>query len=182
MSKTVVDLILHPVRMQIVQCLTLTPNLTTAQLAERLPSVPQASLYRHLSKLVEAGLIAIVEQNQVRGTLEKVYGLSSTSPFNSGVLSKEEHMRYFLAFTARLTHSFEQYLNWPNVDPANDWASYRMARIYATDEEFTAFLAVLRQAFSMVIGNLPTPERKGIDLATISIPVAKENKEEDRNG
>ena len=46
------DIILHPVRMRILQNLA-TRNLTPLQLAEELVNVPQATLYRHLNKLVE---------------------------------------------------------------------------------------------------------------------------------
>lgn len=178
MTKALMDLVLHPVRMQIVQALAAGHRLTTAQLAERLPNIPQASLYRHLNKLVEVGLIAIVEQNQVRGTVEKVYALTSTTPLNKDELTNEDHLRLFLAFTSNLAANFEQYLNQPGANPLQDRVSFRVARIYASDEEFLQFATALRQAYDLVINNLPSPERTGLDLATILIPVAHKNKED----
>ena len=51
------ELVLHPVRLRIVQAFLGTPSLTTAQLRERLPDVPAATLYRQVATLVEGGLL-----------------------------------------------------------------------------------------------------------------------------
>ena len=46
------DLLLHPVRLRIVQALVGSP-MTPLHLKEQLGDVPQATLYRHLSQLFE---------------------------------------------------------------------------------------------------------------------------------
>ncbi|MFO8100697.1 MAG: helix-turn-helix domain-containing protein, partial [Dehalococcoidia bacterium] len=48
-------------------------KLTSQEIAERLPEVPQATLYRHIKQLEKGGIIRITETHQIRGTVEKVY-------------------------------------------------------------------------------------------------------------
>lgn len=48
-------------------------DLTTKQLHERLPDVAQASLYRAVSRLVDAGIMTVVERHPRGGAMENVY-------------------------------------------------------------------------------------------------------------
>lgn len=48
-------------------------DLTTKQLRKRLPDVAQASLYRAIARLVDGGIIAVVERRQRGGAMERVY-------------------------------------------------------------------------------------------------------------
>jgi hypothetical protein len=48
-------------------------DLTTKQLRKRLPDVALASLYRAIARLVDAGIIAVVERRQRGGAMERVY-------------------------------------------------------------------------------------------------------------
>ncbi len=68
------DLLLHPIRLRIVQALAGRP-MTPRHIKEKLHDVPQASLYRHLSQLLAGGLIQVVDQQPVRGTVERTYAL-----------------------------------------------------------------------------------------------------------
>ena len=93
-NETAVDVILHPVRMRIIQYL-INQKLTAQQLKELLPDIPQASMYRNLKKLVESGVIHIVDEIPNRGTVEKVYSIhnpskASISPEDLKKFSKEE--------------------------------------------------------------------------------------------
>ena len=57
---TSADLVLHPVRLQIIQAFLGDRALTTSQLQSEIPEVPAASLYRHVGRLVHAGVLAVV--------------------------------------------------------------------------------------------------------------------------
>ncbi|OCA87143.1 helix-turn-helix domain-containing protein [Bacillus wudalianchiensis] len=165
------EVLLHPVRMKIVQTLVNGRKLTVQQMGEKLPDVPQASLYRHLKKLVEADLVIIAEENQVRGTVEKVYALPETSqamaPEEFLSLSKEEHVSYFIKFMATVLADFESYVNQDSFDFLKDGAGYRQAMFYASDEEFKHFLTVLGQEMMKLIQNEPAPGRRRRTMSTI---------------
>lgn len=165
------EVLLHPVRMKIVQTLVNGRKLTVQQMSEKLPDIPQASLYRHLKKLVEADLIVIAEENQVRGTIEKVYALPDTSEEMAAEeflsLSKEEHLSYFIKFIATVLADFESYVSQDSFDFVKDGAGYRQAMFYASDEEFQSFLMTMTQEMMKLIQNEPAPGRRKRTMSTI---------------
>ncbi|MEE3919206.1 helix-turn-helix domain-containing protein [Micromonospora sp. BRA006-A] len=65
---------LHPVRIRILRAAA-GARVTTHDLVELLPDVPQATLYRHLATLVKTGMLDVVQEREVRGAVERVYAL-----------------------------------------------------------------------------------------------------------
>jgi DNA-binding transcriptional ArsR family regulator len=170
-SKT--KLILHPVRMKITQSLLNGKKLNVQQIAEILKDVPQATLYRHLNKLLEADVIEVVQENQIRGTVEKVYGLRE-QPINSPEdflnFSKEQHLELFFTFTTQLLGLYENYLDRGEVDLLKDGVSYRVANVQLTDEEYMELVREMGALIQNAMLNERTPERKSRNIATIVIP------------
>ena len=64
------DLLLHPVRLLIVQAF-LGDRGQTSELSSELADIPPASLYRHVARLVDAGVLAVVAERRVRGAVER---------------------------------------------------------------------------------------------------------------
>jgi DNA-binding PadR family transcriptional regulator len=173
MKESKVDVILHPVRMRIIQNL-INQQLTSQQLKEMLPDIPQASLYRNIKKLVEAEVIGIVDEIPIRGTVEKVYSVNdqhlSITPEEMNNLSREEHMGFFINFMANLMGEFERYLSKEKIDLIADGVSFRQTPLYLSDAEFAQFVSDLRAAYAKVTPNKPDKGRKKRTLATIIIP------------
>jgi DNA-binding transcriptional ArsR family regulator len=174
MKESTVDVILHPVRMRIIQFL-INQQLTAQQLKELLHDIPQASLYRNLKKLVEAEVIHIVAEIPNRGTVEKVYSIQDPNKAILGAdeinnLSKDEHMGVFIKFLANLMGEYERYLNQEKIDFALDGVSFRQASLYLSDEEYIEFVKDLVAVYTKVIHNQPKRDRKRRTLATIIIP------------
>jgi len=108
------DLILHPVRLRIVRAFLGGRSLTTSALAAELADVPPASLYRHVARLVEAGVLEVVAERRVRGAVERTYVLHEAAA-NIGAdelatMSADEHRRMFITFVAGLVGDFDSYL------------------------------------------------------------------------
>jgi len=170
------DLLLHPIRMRIIQGLV-DQELTPLQLTETLTDVPQATLYRHLNKLVEGGIVKVVSERQVRGTVEKVYtvvnGAARLSPADIANTSREDHMRYFTTFVASLLHDFSGYLHQETeIDFLKDRVGYTQVPLYLTDAEFLKMAAELQVVLLPLTANKPGPERRRILLTTILMPAA----------
>jgi Helix-turn-helix domain len=68
---TSADLLLHPVRLRIVQAFLGDRALTTTALREELADIPPTSLYRHVARLVAAGVLMVVAERRVRGAVER---------------------------------------------------------------------------------------------------------------
>ncbi len=171
------DAILHPVRIRIIQCLAAGVSgrrLTAQQIGSELPDVPQATLYRHLTRLVDADVVQIVDERAVRGTTERVFGLSQggaqLGQSDIEGISREEHMRYFTMFLAGLLGDFARYLERSTIDLAADGVGYRQVGVYLTDEEFVEFRDRLNSAIHKALSNRAGPGRKRRLLTSIIMP------------
>jgi DNA-binding transcriptional ArsR family regulator len=168
------DLILHPVRMRLVVTLA-RRQLTARQLNELLPDIPQATLYHHLGILTRAGLLRVVSERQVRGTVEKLYALveenATLSPADLAQASREDHLRYFTLFMATLLGDFARYLQQDApIDLFADGVGYHETPFYLSDEEFAQAAAAVNQALLPYLDNQPAPHRRRRLFATIVMP------------
>lgn len=182
-TKELLDLVLHPVRMRILMLLTGSQGLTPQQIAERLQDIPQATLYRAISRLNQGGLICVVKEQPVRGTLEKVYALNqsaqqaSQSPEESlaefNRLSKEEHLRFFTAFMMSALGDFSRYLDRSEDgrrDLAADGVGYQKLALFLSDDEMDRLGTALNTTIAPFLGLEETPERRKRLFSTIMMP------------
>ena len=172
------DLLLHPVRLRIVQAFLGERALTTQQLRVELPDVPAGSLYRQVAKLVDGGVLAVVSERRVRGALERTYVLR-TSAARIGVneiatMSRDEHRQAFLAFVAGLIGDFDRYLGREQIDPLRDGASYNLAAMWLDDAELAELARELYIVFQPRIENPPREGRTRRILATVLLPGANQ--------
>jgi DNA-binding HxlR family transcriptional regulator len=88
-------LLLHPVRLRIVQAFLGDRALTTSQLRAELGDVPTASLYRHVARLVTHGVLSVVAERRVRGAVERTYVMrvaaARIGADQVAAMSREEH-------------------------------------------------------------------------------------------
>jgi DNA-binding transcriptional ArsR family regulator len=177
----VLEAMLHPVRMQIMLALAGSQGMTSLQIAERLAGVPQATLYRHINRLLKAGILLVIEQRPVRGTVEKVYTLNSAAQTRLGNeavsgLSKEDHLRFFTSFAVTLIDEFSRYLKQSKtVDFAADGVGYHQLVLNMSDAELVDFSLALNQALMPFIQSREAPERKKRIFTTILMPEATGN-------
>src|ERR1019366_3715262 len=108
------DLLLHPVRLRIIQAFLGDRALTTNQLAGELDDVPAGSLYRHVALLTKAGILHVVAEHRVRGIVERTYTIRLAAvrigPAEAAAMTPAEHSHAFMAFAAGLLTDFDRYL------------------------------------------------------------------------
>lgn len=171
---TTADLLLHPVRLRIVQAFLGDRALTTGQLRAELDDVPAGSLYRHVAKLVSGGVLAVVSERQVRGAVERTYVLRTPaarlSPDQIETMTRDEHRQAFLAFIARLIGDFDRYLARDEIDPLRDGASYNLAAMWLDDREFLELARDLTILLQSRAANAPRPGRRRRLLASVVLP------------
>lgn len=172
--KTKADLILHPIRMRILMALAGSRK-TSQELADDLGDVPQATLYRHINRLAKSGIIEVVEERQVRGTVEKVYTLdtraSTLTAEDAANFSKDDHMRYFIAFVASLLDDFSRYIHQSEtVDLLADNVGYRKFPLKLSDEELKSVSAEMNAVLAPYIENSPRQDRRRRIFAFIVMP------------
>lgn len=167
------DLLLHPLRLRIVQTLIGSP-MTPLRLKEALGDVPQATLYRHVNQLHDGGILEIVDEQPVRGGVERTYGViteaASLGPDEYQDASAEDHLRYFTTFLGTLIDAFGAYLDEGPSNFAVDGVGYRQVPLWLTDEEFDAVLSALSEAVRPELDNRPAPGRRRRLITTVIMP------------
>ncbi|MCH1627789.1 helix-turn-helix domain-containing protein [Ferdinandcohnia quinoae] len=169
-----VETIFHPVRFKIIQVFLDGQSKTAKMLAKELKDIPQASLYRQLDALVKAEVLIITEENQIRGTVEKVYSLNKPAAnlSNDDVkeFTKEEHLQYFLFFTAQLSRDFETYLSDDDIDFLRDGVGYRQVALHLTDQEFLDFAKDIGKVYEKYMQHTPASKRTKRIITNIMMP------------
>lgn len=171
---TSADLLLHPVRLRIVQAFLGDRALTTAQLRAELPDVPPASLYRHVARLVDAGVLGVVARRRVRGAVQRTYVLrvsaASITPDELQRMSREDMRQAFTAFVAGLLADFDRYLERDAVDLLRDGVSFRLAGLWLDDGELAELSRELVRVLAPAAANPPRPGRTRRILGTVLLP------------
>jgi DNA-binding transcriptional ArsR family regulator len=143
-----VETVLHPVRLRIVHAL-MDRELTARQLGAVLSDIPQASLYRHVGRLVDAGVLRVTREEQVRGGTQRTYTVVesavSLGPGDFDAASPADHQRYFAAFVGALVAGFEQYLRTTGAAPTRDGVMYQQIPICVTPAESRQLTATITE-------------------------------------
>ncbi len=167
------DLLLHPIRLRIVQALVGAP-MTPLELKDRLGDVPQATLYRHIKQLADGGLLEVVEERPIRGGIERTYSVAEEavalgdSELESA--TTDDHFRYFATFLGTLLTDFGAYLDQGTPVMSDDRVGYRQVPLWLTDEEFDALITKMAAAVAEHVDNPQTPGRRRRLLSTIVMP------------
>ena len=181
MSITRAEILLHPIRMRLLQVVSAAGPCTARQIADVLDDIPTTSLYRHLGRLVEARLLDVVAERQVRGAVEKTYDLPRSgallSPEGSDAPS-EAHFRAFLSFIAGQLSTFSRYLEQGVPNLVEDGVVYQTTPLYLSDEEHEALLGDLRAVIQDAVTNPPAPDRR-LRLLSVSALAGDELAAED---
>lgn len=168
------DLLLHPVRLRILQAFLGDRALTTSELSTELADVPAGSLYRHVARLVEAGVLAVVAERRVRGALERTYVLrlsaATVGMDDLAAMSADDHRQAFMAFVAGLLGDFDRYLARGDIDLLRDGVSYRLAGLWLDDAEYAAMMRELNAVLQSRLANPPAPGRRRRLLGSVLLP------------
>ena len=167
------DILLHPVRLRIVLAMA-GDEVTTSDSARRLPDVPQATMYRHVARLAHAGILEIVDEQRVRGAVERIYRVNtaraSINADGAAEMSAEEHLQAFTTFVGILIETYGRYLDTPGSTPATDGVSFRQARLWLTNSELEGLVADVTTALAPYLDLKDTSERRPRLLSTILMP------------
>jgi Helix-turn-helix domain len=179
-------LLLHPVRLRIVQAFLGDRALTTSQLSAELADVPAASLYRHVARLVDAGVLQVVAERRVRGAVERTYVMRlATARVRLDELASmtaEDHRQMFMAFTAGLLADFDRYLKRPGFDLVRDGVAYAIDAMWLDDAEYRELMVEIYQVLQPRRANVPKKGRRRRMIASVLLPAdeapAREEKQD----
>ncbi|CAN3128709.1 helix-turn-helix domain-containing protein [Mycobacterium sp. smrl_JER01] len=168
------DLLLHPVRMRIIQAMLDGSEHTAGDLRAELPDIPSASLYRHIATLADAGVLEVVHERPVRGALERTFRLhlpaAVVSPESARGLTREDHRRAFAAFAGMLMADFDRYLAVPEADIVDDGVAFTQAALWLSDDEMRALRDELAAAITARMDHRRGAGRRKRLISTVTMP------------
>jgi hypothetical protein len=169
------DLIVHPIRLRLIQSFSPGDCLTANQLATRLPDIPPATLYRHLGALVRGAVLRVVELRPVRAAQEKVYslieGAANVGASESRATATADHLRHFTVFLGLLRGDFERYVRGKSrLDLARDGVAYYQIPVYLSDAEHQRFVNDLKALLTPLRKHEPNGSRQRRLVNIVTIP------------
>lgn len=170
-SPSIAEIVTHPVRLRIIQQLG-GRQLTTAQLRAALPDVSQPTLYRQVAILVEAGILAIVEERRVRGAVERTLALGERMAHidHAGLqaMSDAQLRSAFLTFIADTGGRFDRFLD--AGDPElRGFLGFGTGALYVDTADLEAIQAGMTELLAPYQADRGGGRRR-VDLTTILIP------------
>ncbi|TQL67242.1 helix-turn-helix protein [Nocardioides albertanoniae] len=159
----------HPVRLRILHAVG-SRDQTTAELQTLLPDVPQATLYRHISVLVKAEVLAVASERRVRGAVERTYTLGErmahVDQAELSTLSDEQVRAAFLAFVGELLRTFEDSLGLGEV--ARSHLGFGSGPLYVDEDD----LARIQEGFNALISPHleQVDDKQRVMLSTVLLP------------
>ena len=136
------DLVVHPLRLRIITELA-GLELSPRQIAERMPEVSQATLYRQIRKLEQGGMLRVSDRRPVRGVEERFYALIpgatrlTREEFSS--MSAEEHEQSYAILMGTISGQLSRYARQPDADLTRDGMTYFSSVLELTDEQARQF-------------------------------------------
>jgi hypothetical protein len=168
------ELLLHPVRLRIVQAFLGDRALTTTGLGAELADVPPASLYRHVARLVDAGVLQVVAERRVRGAIERTYVLRLAAARvgldQLDTMTAEDFRQMFTAFTAGLLGDFDRYLQRGPADLMRDGVAFGIEGLWLDDAEYRDMMLGLYRVLEPLRANQQRKGRRRRLLASVLMP------------
>jgi len=163
---SIYEIMLNQTRMRIVQIISNKQKATTNEICEILFDVPRATIYRHISILIEADIISVVDEKKVRGSVERTLSLNMAelSKQNNSENIPQQAFQFFMSIYAK----FEKYFSNKNRnEPAKFF--FNNTVMMMSNEEFDAFLSELQSLFVKYHFEM-ADGRKPRDITIISAP------------
>lgn len=163
------ELLIHPVRIRVVEALSGRP-MTTRELHDALGDVPIATLYRHVDRLVDGGIVAVVAERRVRGGVERTLAVDdeSASLGPADIESPAQVEQAFRTFIGALLSRADRLFS-AHGDEIPRQIGFRHIPVWLTDEEYDELADRISAAFSPVLANTEDGRNRHV-ITLISLP------------
>jgi len=176
MTSSKANLFLHPVRMRIITAIS-THRMTVKDIAKTMADIPLTTLYRNLNALVKGGIVQVVEENQIRGTVERVYALTTLPSLTDDDLrgmTKTDCEQAFTSFMSILMSDAKKYLEGKTdeeeIHLIQDGVVVSKIELFLSREENRRMNEQIQKLMMEAGENEPSPERRRHVFSYLVIP------------
>ncbi len=176
MTSTKAELFLHPIRLRIITAIS-THRMTVKDIAQVLSDIPLTTLYRNINALVDGGIIQVVEENQRRGTIERVYalvGIPSLTSEDLHGMSKADCEQAFTTYLSTVMSDAQRYLESKPDDQEihliEDGVVVSKIELFLSRDEHREINTRIQQIILEAGKNVPSATRKRHALSYTLIP------------
>ncbi len=172
---SVTDLVLHPIRWRIVQR-ALHREVTTAQLREELPDIAQTTLYRHVATLLQAGVLRVVREERIRGTIERTYAIAELDALRErsdaeGRTMTADQLRGGLTLMlAQIAADFERLAAYGDLAPSYDYLSFGQTAVHLRPEDVPKLSEELLRVLAAYTEPPADRTARRVVLSVIAVP------------
>lgn len=162
MAQSRFDLILHPVRLQIMHIVEHAGKISQQELEHRLPELPREMLSRHLDLLIEGGVIVVSARPGQEG-MGPVYHLvkahANITETEVRLATPADHLRYLTTFAAGMIDMYARYLKQPDIDLVADGFELRQELLYLSADELRELVGEFQARLDELVHNQPETGR-----------------------
>lgn len=174
MKKDIISVMMHPIRIKILQELRLKGSATTKEIQAACGNVAQSTLYRHLKELLNADLIKVVDENMVNGIIEKVYGpgrsINQEVKKDPGKRTGDEYLQMFTQYMIAILADFKNYIDHhPDTSKILDNIGFSSASMFLSCEEGEAMMNEIKEILVKRMNNEPKEGRQLMKFSMINI-------------
>ena len=166
----------NPIKCKLFSDIEQQKHTTAKKLAQSNEGIPQATLYRYLKKMLEDGVIEVVEERQVRNVREKVYGVAIDLQAEIGRMivdnSGAGYLSLFQQFCNGLLAEFQAYTAKDHINIQKDGSGFRIVPFYATTDELEDLSRKIQDLIKPYHENPPAPGRQMRNVAIVFTPPA----------
>lgn len=174
MNDNLLSCLTNPIKCKLLIEINSMEKTTAKHLCETYSDIPQATLYRYLNKMLKENIIKIVAENQIRGTIEKVYSLNfdfkEELQGNLNQCSGKIYMQLFMQYMLGLLSEFREYTSSENIDITKDGSGFTLYPIYLTTEEIDELAKKFSNLLELYRNNKPGNNRNLHSIAFIITP------------
>jgi DNA-binding transcriptional ArsR family regulator len=174
---TKANIIIHPIRMRILAELG-ARQCTTRQLAAALHDVPQVSVYKHINTLIKHGIVEVISEQPIRGTMERTLAVAAgqgrLSAEDFAKATTDDHKAYFMTYITSFVQAFNTYVEGKTTPEILEGGLvYNQIIAYANAAEIEDLRRKFTELLQPLFNNEPTADRKRLTLGAMIIPEGK---------
>ncbi|MCF3942301.1 helix-turn-helix domain-containing protein [Oceanobacillus alkalisoli] len=172
-----VDILMHPVRIKISQVLMRNKEngLSPREMLKSIKDVPQATLYRHIQVLLDAGIIRVLKEKKVRSVSEKYYILNAEQARLSSddwkKASLDEKINYYSYYQLSLLNQYKTYLTNLENDNSEDGSTFSIVELNLDDDKFKDFQVELNNLMLKYYNDTSKNSEKHVPIRTIGVTI-----------